>query len=83
MLSEFGFCANNGNPREPAVWTQAALTQMLSSRWRRLAAFSWWNESWLQGNGETVELHVDKIERVADVFKAQLTSPAVLSQLIP
>jgi hypothetical protein len=39
MLSEFGFCANNGNPGEPAVWTQAALTSMLSNRWPRLAAF--------------------------------------------
>jgi hypothetical protein len=80
MLSEFGFCANNGNPGEPAVWTQAALTSMLSNRWPRLAAFSWWNESWLQGNGETVELHVENMRPVADVFKAQLTSQAVLSQ---
>jgi Glycosyl hydrolase family 26 len=78
MLSEFGFCANNGNPGEPAVWTQAALTAILSNRWPRLAGFSWWNESWDQGNGEVVEFHVQNIPGLPPVFATQLASQTVL-----
>jgi hypothetical protein len=79
MLSEFGFCANDGNPGEPAAWTQVALTAILSNRWPRLAAFAWWNESWKQGN-ETVEFHVQNIPGVPQVFAAQLAGKTVLDR---
>jgi hypothetical protein len=51
----------------------------LHNCWLRLAGFSWWNESWKQGN-ELVELHVEKMPPVADVFKAQLKSQGVLDR---
>jgi hypothetical protein len=73
MLSEFGFANNGVCPREPAAWTQATLTAILHNCWPRVSGFSWWNESWKQGN-ERVELHVEKMPPVADVFKAQLKS---------
>ncbi|HEV8070223.1 MAG TPA: glycosyl hydrolase [Planctomycetaceae bacterium] len=79
MVSEFGFANNSACPRQPAAWTQGTLTAILHNCWPRLAGFSWWNESWKQGN-ELVELHVQNSPGVKEVFQTQLQSARVLDR---
>ena len=46
MLMEFG--ATSGNPNgDQAAWARDALEDILSGRWPRLIAFSWWNGAWM------------------------------------
>lgn len=45
IVAEFG--VTNHNPLgNQSQWARAALTDLTSLRWPRIAAFSWWNERW-------------------------------------
>ncbi len=49
IIAEFGTDVHN--PNEPAAaWATAALKQILSKRWPQLIGFSWWNETWPNGD---------------------------------
>ena len=49
FLAEFGVAKNNPLC-DQAEWARSALTDIVSFRWPRLTAFSWWNE-WWQNDG--------------------------------
>jgi len=73
IIAEFGCTA--GNPAvAPQDWAQAALTDILSRRYPRVAGFSWWNEAWQNDNkpAHDTTMRVQDIPALADVFRTTL-----------
>lgn len=75
IIAEFG-CTEHSrsserNSRMAAdKWADAALKDILNGRWPQIIGFSWWNESWENGNGtEDTTMRLQDIPSLAQVFR--------------
>ncbi len=78
---EFG--ATKGNPRgDPAAWADAALRDLIASRWPSVRGFSWWNEAWENdGNpAHDTDMRVQTVPGLSAVFRSRLPAAGVLDR---
>jgi hypothetical protein len=68
IVCEFG----NINDAGQAAWAQAALADLLSRRWPKVAGFSWWNETFYNDSttGKQSDMRVEHNPALAAVFRA-------------
>ena len=72
IVAEFG-CTAGHERVSPEDWASAALEELLSRRWPKVAGFSWWNERWENGRRrEATTMRVQDIPALAQVFRAKL-----------
>ena len=77
MLLEFGCTAGHADV-QPEQWAQAALTDIFSGRWPRLAGFSWWDERWENDNDRQHDttMRLQDLPALARVFRQTLSANA-------
>ncbi|NLF38715.1 beta-mannanase [bacterium] len=83
-LLEFGACRNNPLG-DQAAWADAALSDILASRWPRLLGFSWWNEWWQNDNNPAHDttMRLEDNPALSNVFRTLVGgSTNVLEDLI-
>ncbi|MCF6271594.1 MAG: hypothetical protein L3J37_00165 [Rhodobacteraceae bacterium] len=71
------------NPYEPAgPWADAALGLILSGRYPNLIGFSWWNESWPNGDdpARATDFRIASSPALAAVIRRHLANPRVQSR---
>ncbi len=75
FVLEFG--VTSGNPSvDQAQWGAAALRDLMSHRWPRVAGFSWWNEQWQNDDepSHDTDMRVQDNPQLAAAFKALVGS---------
>jgi hypothetical protein len=75
MISEFGCTKTTADPtgRDVANWAHDALTSILAGKWPEVRGFSWWNEGWSNGSGESpTEMRVQKVPALQEMFRTVL-----------
>lgn len=78
IVAEFGTDVHN--PLEPVgPWAEAALDAMLSGRYPKLIGFSWWNESWPNGDdpADATDYRVGSSPELAAVLHRQFANRRV------
>ena len=67
---EFGVTARNPIC-DQASWAESALTELVSLRWPRIIAFSWWNERWQNDDNPAhdTDMRVQDDADLAKVFR--------------
>jgi hypothetical protein len=84
-LVEFGVAAHNPLG-DQAEWVDLALGDLLSGRWPRLVAFSWWNERWQHDDDRSHDtvMRVQENERLLQVFRRRVgENSQVLGSIAP
>jgi len=79
IIAEFGTDVNN--PREPAAaWAKAALNDITGNRWPQLIGFSWWNETWPNGDDPTndTDTRIQSDPALTAVFRRALKHPRIV-----
>ena len=78
IVAEFGSDVHH-KKQNAAKWADAALTMILSGRWPQLVGFSWWNETWPNGDNpkRATDLRVQSSPALARVMKNHLESEKV------
>ncbi len=70
-LLEFG--VTSGNPLgDQAVWADDALRDLTNFCWPRVIGFSWWNETWLNGDGSRTDMRVQDNAALAAAFQRRV-----------
>ena len=72
----FEFATPKGHPLCTQVtWADDALSGIFSGRWPSVCGFAWWNDYWSQDNNPAhdTEMRVEKLHRLATVFKSRLS----------
>jgi hypothetical protein len=78
IIAEFG--TDVRNPLEPAApWADAALTQLLSGKWPNIIGFSWWNETWPNGDdpATATDTRIASDPALIRVFRQALKHPRI------
>ena len=72
------FATDVHNPHEPAApWARAALKLILSGKYPQLIGFSWWNETWPNGDDpkDATDTRISSDPALTAVFRSFLRSP--------
>ena len=78
IIAEFGTDVNNA--REPAAaWADQALKHILSGRWPNLIGFSWWNETWPNGDDpkDATDTRIQSDGQLTKLFRRHLLNPKI------
>ncbi len=79
IVAEFG--TDIHNPLEPAApWADRALAAITGGRWPGLIGFSWWNETWPNGDNTPTDLRVWKDGELARVFRRRLRNAPLVAR---
>jgi len=79
IIAEFGTDVNN--PQEPAAeWASKALNLILSGKYPQLTGFSWWNETWPNGDdpAHNTDMRIQSDPALIQVFRKALKHPRVV-----
>ncbi len=79
IIAEFGTDVHN--PHEPAApWADKALRQILSGKWPNLIGFSWWNETWPNGDdpADATDTRIVSDPNLIKVFRRHLNNTKVV-----
>ncbi|HNW91650.1 MAG TPA: glycosyl hydrolase [bacterium] len=81
LLAEFGTAQRQ--PGEQEAWAAAALAEITSGRYPRLAGFAWWNERWENDDdpAHDTTMRLQDNPALARVFRQHLQQPAVVDCL--
>lgn len=79
VIAEFG--TDVRNPREPAApWADKALTTILSGKYPQLIGFSWWNETWPNGDdpARATDLRVQSNPALTAIFRRHMRNKRII-----
>lgn len=67
-----------------ADWVDAALTDLVDTRWPEVRGFSWWNENWTNDDESQTVMRLQDLPITAQVFRDHLSAPGIVtSPLLP
>ena len=61
-------------------WIRAAIRAVLSGRYPRIAALSYWHERWRNGDGSVSNLRIDSSRRARRAYRRAVDSPRLTSE---
>lgn len=77
---EYGARESRLRPARKARWIRAAIGSVLSGRYPRIAALSYWHERWRNGDGSVSDLRIDSSQRAQRAYRRAVDAPAFSSE---
>jgi len=77
---EYGARESKRKPGKKAGWLRTAIETVLSERYPRIAALSYWHERWRNGDGSVSNLRIDSSRRARRAYRSAVGAPAFTSE---
>ena len=79
---EYGARESRLRPRKKAHWIKQAIAAVLSGRYPRIEALSYWHERWRNGDGSVSDLRIDSSHRARRSYRRAVDTPAFTSDAV-
>jgi Glycosyl hydrolase family 26 len=79
---EYGARESGRRPGRKARWIRAAIDSVLSGRYPRIAALSYWHERWRNGDGSVSNLRIDSSRHTRSAYRRGVDSRRFSSEAL-